>query len=141
MRGRRPGVLALGAGLAVLCVVLVLCGTRAEAAGRDFYAILGVPRDADERTIKSAYRRLSLKWHPDKNKDNAEYAKQRFQEIGEAKDVLTDEQRRARYDAGEDDDDDAGPGGFQGGFGGADISDILRAFSGMGGMGGMGGMM
>ena len=106
---------------------------------KDYYKILGVPRTATTDEINRAYRKLAIKWHPDKNKDNAEYAKQRFQEIGEAKDVLTDEQRRARYDAGEDDDDGTGPGGFQGGFGGADISDILRAFSGMGGMGGMGG--
>ena len=109
-----------------------------RAQKKDYYKILGVPRTATTDEINKAYRKLAIKWHPDKNKDNADYAKQRFQEIGEAKDVLTDERKRARYDAGEDD-DDAAPGGFPGGFpGGADISDILRAFS-MGGMGGMGG--
>lgn len=141
MRGRRPGVLALGAGLAVLCVVLVLCGTRAEAAGRDFYAILGVPRDADERTIKSAYRRLSLKWHPDKNPNNKEEAERKFMDIAQAYEVLSDPEKRRRYDLGGEDAFTGGPGGGGGfSFNAGDAFNIFEQFfGGMGGMGGMGG--
>jgi DnaJ-class molecular chaperone len=71
--------------------------------GRDLYAILGVPRGADAETLKKAYRRLALRWHPDKNPDNPAEAQSRFQEISEAYAVLGDAARRARYDRdGED---------------------------------------
>src|SRR5688500_12062308 len=62
---------------------------------KDYYKTLGVPRDADEKTIKSAYRRLARKHHPDVNKGSAE----RFKEISEAHTVLSDPEKRKRYDA------------------------------------------
>ena len=140
--GRRWGALVLGAGLAVLCAVLVLCGAPAEAAGRDFYAILGVPRDADDRAIKSAYRRLSLKWHPDKNPNNKEEAERKFMDIAQAYEVLSDPEKRRRYDLGGEDAFTGGPGGGAGGFSfnAGDAFNIFEQFfGGMGGMGGMGG--
>jgi molecular chaperone DnaJ len=86
---------------------------------KDYYAALGVPKDADAAAIKKAYRKLARDLHPDKNPGNTE-AESRFKEVSEAYDVLSDEKRRAEYDearrlfgAG------AGrPGGFPGGFGG-----------------------
>jgi len=66
-------------------------------AGKDFYSILGVKRDASQREIKKAYRDLSLKWHPDKNKGNPE-AEEKFVEISNAYEVLGDEEKRRKYD-------------------------------------------
>jgi curved DNA-binding protein len=65
--------------------------------GRDFYDILGVSRDADQEDIQRAYRRLARTYHPDVNKDPA--AEDRFKDISEAYDVLSDPQTRRRYDA------------------------------------------
>jgi molecular chaperone DnaJ len=64
---------------------------------RDYYDLLGVPRDADAKTIKDAYHRLAMKWHPDRNP--AADAEQRFKEIATAYAVLSDPKKRARYDA------------------------------------------
>jgi molecular chaperone DnaJ len=102
------------------------------AAERDFYEVLGVERTADDAEIKRAFRKLAQQWHPDVNKDPA--AQDRFKEVNEAYQVLSDPQRRQAYDmfgragvggAG-------GPGGAQGfgsaGFGG--FSDIFDAFFG-----------
>ena len=66
-------------------------------AQRDYYDILGVPRDADKKTLKDAYHRLAMKWHPDRNK--APDAEDRFKEIAKAYAVLSDPKKRARYDA------------------------------------------
>jgi molecular chaperone DnaJ len=71
----------------------------AETAPRDYYEVLGVPADADEKTIKDAFRTLALKYHPDRNK-SAE-AEARFKEIAEAYAVLSDAKKRAEYDTGE----------------------------------------
>ncbi len=65
---------------------------------RDYYEVLGVPRDADEKTIKDAFRALALKYHPDRNKEPG--AEERFKEIAEAYAVLSDATKRAEYDAG-----------------------------------------
>ncbi len=65
---------------------------------KDFYAILGVPKDADQATIKKAYRRLARKHHPDQNA-NDPTAEQRFKDIGEAHAVLADPKQREEYDA------------------------------------------
>lgn len=65
---------------------------------RDYYEVLGVERSATESDIKKAYRKLALKYHPDKNPENQEEASKRFKEIGEAYDVLSDEKKRRTYD-------------------------------------------
>ncbi|KAL9645074.1 hypothetical protein ABK040_004565 [Willaertia magna] len=66
--------------------------------GKDYYAILGVSRDADEKAIKSAYRKLALKWHPDRNPEGKEMAEEKFKEIAEAYEVLSDSNKRSIYD-------------------------------------------
>jgi molecular chaperone DnaJ len=105
-------------------------------AKRDYYEVLGVSRDASSDEIKKSYRKLALKYHPDKNPGNKE-AEEKFKEATEAYEVLRDGEKRARYDqfghagmsgAG------AGAGGFD--FGGFDLSDALRAFMRDFGMGG-----
>jgi len=67
------------------------------AEPRDYYEVLGVARDADEKTIKDAFRQLALKYHPDRNKEPG--ASDRFKEIAEAYAVLSDPKKRAEYDA------------------------------------------
>ncbi len=102
---------------------------------RDYYEVLAVARDASEQEIKSAYRKLALKHHPDRNPGDSE-AEERFKEAAEAYAVLGDSEKRARYDrVGH-----AGVSGAAGGPGGgfnadifADFSDILGDFFGMGG--------
>ncbi|WP_316673787.1 molecular chaperone DnaJ [uncultured Tolumonas sp.] len=93
-------------------------------AKRDYYEILGVERSADEREIKKAYKRLAMKYHPDRNPDNPE-SEEKFKEAKEAYEILSDAQKRAAYDkfghAGVDP-NQAGPGGFGGG---ADFGDVF----------------
>ncbi|KAM9710011.1 dnaJ homolog subfamily B member 2 [Menidia menidia] len=64
----------------------------------DYYKILGVPRSASQDDIKKAYRKLALKWHPDKNPDNKEEAEKKFKELAEAYEVLSDKSKRDEYD-------------------------------------------
>jgi DnaJ-class molecular chaperone len=126
----------------------------------DPYSILGVARGAGEKDIKSAYRKLAKELHPDRNADNPKAA-ERFSEITRAYDLLSDKDKRARFDRGEIDIDGnpqgfgyggggpgggfAGAGGQRGfradGFeGGVDLGDIFDGlFGGRGGMGGGGG--
>ena len=97
---------------------------------KDFYKVLGVSKDADEATIKKAYRKLARTWHPDQNKGNPE-AEERFKEIGEAYTVLSNPEQRQQYDAIRT----MGAGGFRGGAGGSGTSgvnfeDIFGAFGG-----------
>ena len=66
-------------------------------AKRDYYDVLGVSRDADDKAIKSAYRKLAMANHPDRNPDD-EAAADRFREASEAYEVLKDDQKRAAYD-------------------------------------------
>ncbi|CAK9164813.1 unnamed protein product [Ilex paraguariensis] len=83
---------------------------------KDWYKILGVSKSAPISEIKRAYKKLALQWHPDKNVDNREEAEAKFREIAAAYEVLGDEDKRARYDRGEDiEDRDMGMGGG-GGF-------------------------
>ena len=67
---------------------------------KDYYKILGVDKNADEKAIKKAYRKMALKWHPDKNIDNKEQAEEKFKEISEAYQVLSDKEKRRMYDMG-----------------------------------------
>lgn len=66
--------------------------------GKDYYAILGVPRNATKEDIKKAYRELVKKYHPDLNPNNKKEAEEKFKEISEAYEVLMDDEKRARYD-------------------------------------------
>ena len=66
---------------------------------KDYYAVLGIPKGAAEKDIKSAYRKLARKWHPDQNPDNAKAAEEKFKEISEAYEVLGDPEKRKKYDA------------------------------------------
>jgi len=73
------------------------------AKRKDYYKILGVSSDADERTIRKAYKRAALKWHPDKAKpEEREENEKKFRDVAEAHEVLLDPEKRARFDNGED---------------------------------------
>ncbi|WP_213993980.1 molecular chaperone DnaJ [Sodalis sp. dw_96] len=93
-------------------------------AKSDYYEILGVSREGDEREIKKAYKRLAMKFHPDRNPGNAE-AEAKFKEIKEAYEILNDPQKRAAYDQyGHAAFEQGGMGGGSG-AGGADFTDIF----------------
>ncbi len=66
--------------------------------GKDYYKILEIPRDSTGDQIKKAYRKQALRWHPDKNADNRAAAEEKFKDVAEAYDVLSDDQKRAVYD-------------------------------------------
>lgn len=111
-------------------------------AKQDYYELLGVGRDADESTLKKAFRKKAMEFHPDRNPDNPE-AEKKFKEFGEAYDVLKDPEKRAAYDR-------YGHAAFEGGMGGGprgggsagfDFSDVFEEFFGdfMGGGGRRGG--
>src|SRR5471032_1129897 len=65
---------------------------------KDYYAILGEPKTAAPKDIKSAYRKLARKWHPDANPDNAKAAEEKFKDIQVAYEVLSDTEKRSKYD-------------------------------------------
>lgn len=96
-------------------------------AKRDYYEILGVDRKASASDVKRAYRKLALKFHPDKNPDDTQ-AEEKFKEAAEAYEVLQDDQKRAQYDRFGHDGlkGGAGPGGA--GFGGMNMDDIFSQF-------------
>lgn len=93
-------------------------------AKADFYEVLGVSRDADERAIKKAYKRMAMKYHPDRTKGDKEL-ENKFKEVKLAYEVLMDPQKRAAYDQYGHAAFEQGQGGFGGGAGGADFSDIF----------------
>lgn len=86
----------------------------------DYYQLLGVSRDADSDALKKAYRKLAVKYHPDKNPDNPE-AEAKFKEVSEAYEVLKDADKRAAYDRYGHDAFKAGGMGNAGGGGGRRI--------------------
>jgi DnaJ family protein C protein 7 len=112
-----------------------------RARRKDYYKILGVDKAATEEQIRKSYKKLALKYHPDKNQESPEQrkeAEEKFKEVSEAYTVLTDANKRRRYDSGVDDDDDGfGGGGFGGGFRGAgvDPQDLFNMMFGRGGGG------
>ncbi len=136
--------------------------------GKDYYATLGVAKDVSEDELKKAYKKMALKWHPDRNLDNKVAAEARFKEIGEAYEVLSDPSKRQIYDeygeeglkggpppqASSSDGFDgaahfangSGAGGFRGRFPGgfqpSRAEDIFAQMfgGGSGGLGGMGGL-
>lgn len=107
-------------------------------AKRDYYEVLGVSKDASEDDIKKAYRKIAIKYHPDRNPGNKE-AEEKFKEAAEAYDVLHDPQKRQQYDQFGFN----APGGGAGGFGGFSMDDIFSmfgdVFGGRGGFSGFGG--
>ena len=157
MAGRRR--LRATAALAALCLLLSIgldiagggCVLAAKSK-RSFYDILGVPKDAPAEVIKKQFRKLALKWHPDKN-PNDEKAAAKFQDISRAYDVLSDPDKRKQYDLGGEDlvnnggqggggfhgggFPGGGFGGFSGGGGNINMEDLFNTF--FGGGGGFGG--
>ena len=115
-------------------------------AKRDYYEVLGVDRGASADEIKKAYRKAALKYHPDKNPGDKE-AEEKFKEAAEAYDVLSNPDKKARYDQFGHEGMNAGAGGFGGGFsgGGFSMEDIFSQFGDIfgghfgGGFGGFGG--
>jgi len=108
-------------------------------AKRDFYDVLGVSKNASPNELKSAYRKLAVKYHPDKNPGD-KAAEDKFKEASEAYGILSDQEKKQNYDNfGHAAFENGGgrQGGFGGGFGGADFSDIFEDF--FGGFGSEGG--
>ena len=115
------------------------------AQKRDYYEVLGVSKNASEDEIKKAYRKIAIKYHPDRNPDNKE-AEEKFKEAAEAYSVLSDQQKRQQYDQFGFDGPNLGGGFSGGGFSMDDIFSMFGdvfgghgGFSGFGGFGGFGG--
>ncbi|MFW6159445.1 MAG: DnaJ domain-containing protein, partial [Planctomycetota bacterium] len=103
-------------------------------AKKNYYDVLGVSRDADTDEIKRAFRKLAARYHPDKNPDNKKEAEEKFKEVAEAYEVLSDPEKRSRYDQ-------FGHEGLKGttmhDYRGASVEDIFASFSDLfGGAGG-----
>lgn len=108
----------------------------------DYYSILQISRSANESDIRKAYRKLALRWHPDKNPDKKEEAEKRFKEISEAYEILSDSKKRSIYDkygkeglANKGPNNDGMPNFNFGGFGGfgfhfRDPEEVFREFFG-----------
>jgi DnaJ family protein B protein 4 len=133
-------------------------GGGGDEMGVDYYGVLKVPKTATEDDLKKAYRKLAMKWHPDKNPNNKKEAEAKFKQISEAYEVLSDPQKRQIYDQAGEEGLKGGvppPGGASYGFGNGgtahsfrfnprNAEDIFAEFFGnaspFGGMGSMGGM-
>lgn len=109
------------------------------AKKRDYYKLLEIDRNANENDIRKAYKKLALKWHPDRNNENEEQkkiAEKTFRDINDAYSVLSDPKKKQQYDSGFDplNPEEAGMGDGMGfSSGGVDPSDIFRMFFGGGG--------
>lgn len=122
-----------------------------QPMSKDFYQVLGVSKSASKDEIRKAYRKLARKFHPDHNQDD-QTAKERFQDVQTAYDVLSDDEKRKRYDQFGENYDRVGPnpfqnggagfdfeqmfggqGGNKSGFGGFDLGDLFRQFGSAGG--------
>ena len=86
---------------------------------KDYYEVLGVPKDASDDVIRKAYKKLAIKWHPDKHVDDKKEAEEKFKEISEAYSVLSDPKKKREYDTG---------GMDFGGFSGFDDFDPFAMF-------------
>ena len=104
---------------------------------RDYYEVLGVPKDAAQADIKKAYRKLAMKFHPDQNPDDAQ-AEKKFKEAAEAYDIISDPQKRQRYDQFGHQAFAQGGGGGGAGGGFTNVEDIFSAFGDIFGGGGGG---
>ena len=107
-------------------LLLIAMLLQVALAGRDFYNILGVSRDASTKQIKKAYRKLAMKYHPDKNPGDSE-AEEKFKDLGAAYEVLSDQEKRKIYD-------ERGEEGLKQSGGGQDAGDVFSSF--FGGFGG-----
>lgn len=99
-----------------------------EAKKKDYYKILGLSKDAGENDIRKAYKKLAVKWHPDKNTESEEkraVAEKTFKDINEAYAVLSDPKKRQMFDSGVDPNDPESGGH---GFGNADVHDVFNMF-------------
>ncbi len=110
---------------------------------KDLYKVLGLTKRATEHEIRKAYKKQALQYHPDRHAcstpEEQEVAAEKFKELGEAFEVLSDSEKKARWDQGDTLEEINGQGGGHGGMGGMDPSEIFRMYAGMGGMGGGGG--
>ncbi len=107
-------------------------------AKRDYYDVLGVNKSASPDELKSAYRKLAVKYHPDKNPGDSK-AEEKFKEASEAYGILSDKEKKQNYDNfghAAFENGSGRPGGGFGGFSGADFSDIFEDFFGDFGGGG-----
>ncbi|KAH3816830.1 dnaJ homolog subfamily B member 9-like [Dreissena polymorpha] len=112
---------------AMCCMFTIETYLVAGAKSRDYYEILGLKRNANEKEIKRAFRKLALKYHPDKNKDPD--AEEQFREIAKAYEVLSDPEKRRQYDTfGDNSGQQGGSGGGQGGGFNFNFNDFFKGF-------------
>ncbi len=120
--------------LLLLLILLAAVTLSVVRAGEDYYKLMGLKRDATDDQIKKAFKKLAIRYHPDKNQDNPEAAKKKFQEIANAYETLSDPDKRRVYDQlGEEGVKRQAQGGGAGGGAGG-FEDMFNGFfSGMGG--------